>query len=586
MVRTRPPGQRRSRHVGSTVALALALLGCQRGVDPATDGHSNGGRAPAAEAAATPAAAATAAPRLVVMIVIDQLPSWAFERDRAHFLARKGGLGRLLTEGTHYVRATFPYAMTYTAPGHATIGTGTTPDRHGIIANNWYRSASGSEQPAELDEASPVFAVPAPGAADVTAPFIAGMRGVSGRPLRVDGVADVLRRERFGRARSVTISGKARAACLVAGRQPDLAIWFEPTILAMTTSRFYATALPAWLATLAAQHPIAPYLDKVWEPLDRAELARLTGIPDNGAGEGSEYELGIQFPYAASRSTDPPRALFATPWLDIIEVDTALAAVDGEGLGADEIPDLLAISFSAHDYAGHNWGQESWELLDLTFRLDDELGRLFDGLDRRLGADSYAVVLTSDHGGLPLVERSPASRRAVRIHPELIIATAERAAESRLGAGKWIADYSASSLYPTAAFAAAEPAAREAAIDAIIAALATIDGVGYVTRTDRVSGNCDARDGLDALVCRSLLPGSSGMIYLAPRDGSLVTDYPTGTSHEPPADEDRDVPIIVRAPGQKPGRVERQVSALQVAPTVAALLGISPPPAATEPALR
>jgi predicted AlkP superfamily pyrophosphatase or phosphodiesterase len=557
--------------LAALLASGLALA-CQRGVERAP----NDAPAPIVEEKAG-LVATTAPPRLVVLLVIDQLPSWAFERDRALFADRRGGFGRLLAEGTHYARAVYPYAVTYTAPGHATIGTGTTPEIHGILANNWYSAAAGKEQPAEIDPASPVFAVggDAPG-------ILSTVTGASGAPLRVEGIADMLRRDRFGAARSVSISGKARAAALMAGRRPDIAVWYEPKTLAMTTSRAYADSLPAWLADLARQHPIASYLDAVWSPRDRALLARVTGIPDDGPGEGSEYEMGIHFPYAAARSTDPARALYATPFLDEIEVDTALAAVDAVGLGTDDVPDLLAVSFSAHDYAGHNWGQESWEMLDLNLRLDDQIGRLLDGLDRRIGADRYAVVLTSDHGAIRLAEHvNAAGGNAVRIAPETLVAAAEAAATSKLGPGHWIASYSASSLYPSADFLAAPAEAREAALDAIVSALRAIDGIGYVTRTDRVTGECDRRDGMDLLVCRSLCPGISGIVFIAPREGSLVTTYPTGTSHESPTLDDREVPVIVRVPGRPARRVEAPISALQVAPTVTRLLGVSAPPAAT-----
>ena len=91
--------------------------------------------------------------------------------------------------------------------------------------------------------------------------------------------------------------------------------------------------------------------------------------------------------------------------------DTAEAALTGERLGVDEVPDLLAISVSSHDLAGHAWGQESWERLDLLLRLDRRIGEFLDRLDRTIGSDRYAVVLTSDHGGVPMVERTRERRR-------------------------------------------------------------------------------------------------------------------------------------------------------------------------------
>ena len=154
---------------------------------------------------------ARARPRLVMLLVIDQLPTWAFERDRALFT---GGLARLLREGAVVSAATLPHANTFTAPGHATIGTGATPAVHGVIGNRWFRRDEGLDRPAEHDPSSPVLALGAADGEPVKAT-------ASARALRVEGLADVLRTASNGRARSVAIALKARAACMVAGRRPS-----------------------------------------------------------------------------------------------------------------------------------------------------------------------------------------------------------------------------------------------------------------------------------------------------------------------------------------------------------------------------
>jgi predicted AlkP superfamily pyrophosphatase or phosphodiesterase len=525
-----------------------------------------------------PAPAVTASPlRLVVLVVVDQLPSWSFERDRAHLT---GGFARLLAEGHLTRRAVYPYAATYTAAGHAALSTGAPPAVTGFPANGWYRPALGRDRSSHTDEASPTFAIPG------ISPRGASAAGVSGRALRVEGLADVLRRATGGRGRSVALAIKGYAACFVAGREPDLAVWYEPRLTALTTSRWYADALPPWLLELAQTHSIPERLDDTWSPRDPALLARLSGVPDNSPGEGAEHEMGTTFPYALARATDPAKALRATAFADTILVDAALAAVDAEHLGEDPIADLLAVSFSAHDYAGHQWGQESWERLEVLLRLDEELARLLRGLDRRVGRDGYAVVLTSDHGATPLIEHSlAAGGHARRITQEALEEVAEAAAARVLGPGDWVAAISASTLYVVPALRDGDPARRDRALDAMVAALAAVDGMAFVRRTDGLVGDCDARPGLDALVCRSLVPGESGEIYLAGEDGSLITSYTTGTSHGTASDADRQVPLIVRVPGRPPGESDEPVSILRVAPTLAKLLGIPPPPAATEPPL-
>lgn len=508
-------------------------------------------------------------PRLVVLIVVDQLPSWSFERDVEHMSA---GIARLRDGGAFYPRARFPFANTYTATGHAALGTGAPPSVTGILGNAFYDRAAGVERSSVLDPNAPVFAI-VPGATTDPAD------GASSRRLRVDGIADMLAAEHPS-ARSISIALKDRGAILSLGRRPNLAVWYDPSQPAMTTSRFYAERPPPWLLALARTHPVSGYLDTVWEPLDAARLATITGVADDAPGESSVDGLDTTFPHVLV-GEKRARAFRATPMADELLVATALAAIDGEQLGADDVPDLLSVSFSAHDYAGHFWGQESWERLDLLLRLDRTIGTLLDGLDQKVGKGRYAVVLSSDHGSTRMIEHSLGSgRTAMRVFEERLTEQAEGAARTALGKGTWIAGYSESTLYVTPAFSARSESDRSRALDAIAAALRELPGVAFASRTDQLRGGCDARAPLEASICRGLGEGS-GEVFVSAGPDCVICEsrYVTGTSHGSANPDDTDVPIIIYAPTMTPRVISEVVSPLRVAPTLAALLGVSAPPA-------
>ncbi|MEJ7604087.1 MAG: alkaline phosphatase family protein [Kofleriaceae bacterium] len=513
-----------------------------------------------------------AAPRLVVLIVIDQLPVWVFERDRGEF---RHGLARLQREAAYAV-AELPYANTFTAPGHATIGTGAPPSVHGVLANQWYRRSEGSEQSAEYDPAAPVFAVAAAHGEPLTT-----NDGASSRQLRVGGIADQLRASHPG-ARSVSISLKPRAATLMTGKRPDLAVWYEGGAGGMTTSRAYAKQVPPWLVDLARTRPPSRFLGLTWTPLDPAQLARVTGIADDGPGESAVHGLDPTFPHTVSTDPKDNRSLLVTPFADEVVLDAVLAAIPAMGLGADDIPDLLAVSFNAHDYAGHMWGPDSWEVLDLTLRLDMLLGRLFETLDRQFGADGWAAVLTSDHGATPLVERAKAAG-ARRIRTDEVMKLAEAAVVASHGPGPWVAAVSSNNVYFTAKLGELPADQQLAALDAAGRALSGLAGVAAAGAVGRIAGGCGARVNLPRAICLSIVERESGDLYVLPQAGTLITDYMTGTSHDAPFDDNRRVPVFVRAPGL--AVQTGKGSLLQIAPTVTALLGVPPPEAATLPPL-
>jgi hypothetical protein len=514
------------------------------------------------------------APRLVVLIVVDQLSSWAFERDRALY---RGGFARFLRDGGYVRAGELPYANTFTAPGHATIATGAPPSVHGVVGNTWYRRAEGTERSAEHDPDAPPFAV---------GPSQGGELGpedsASSRALRVEGLADVLRRATAGRARSAAISLKARAAVFVGGKRPDAVVWYEPAAGGMTTSRAFAAEVPPWLVAHARARPATRFFGQTWTPLDASLLARATGIPDDAVGEGGVHGFGPSFPHALSASANPSRVLLHTPYADELVLETALAAIPALGLGADDVPDLLAVSFSAHDYAGHLWGPESWEALDLKLRLDAALGRLFDALDARLGRGGWAAVLTSDHGVTPVVERSKVTG-ARRIRTDEIARAVEAALEPRVGKGPWVAQIASGNVYLAPAFEAAPAGARDAALSAAADAIARIPGVAAGARSDRLAGRCTDRPQLLHAICLSIVPGESGELLVVPAAGSVITNFSSGSHHDAPFDDNRRVPILVLAPGLTPRTGTG--SLLQVAPTVAALLRVPAPPAATAPPL-
>lgn len=561
----------------STIVLAIGCLacigGCPKSNNSATTGQN--GRVSTTTAISTSGSNGL---KLVVLLVIDQLPSWSFERDRNYL---DGGIARMIREGAFYPNIQIPFAITYTAPGHTALGTGAPPAVTGILANSWYDTKTGAKPSAIYDPESPVFtigAVPSGGRPS---------GGASGARMVVDGLADELRRATEGKGRSIAISLKERGAILAIGRKPDLAIWYDSTQRAMTTSAYYADAAPAWLDELSLTHPIAPRLDTVWTQLTDIDHAAITGIDDAMAGERAEFGMGNAFPQQLSRSSNPAKELRSTPLGDDILLETVYAALAAEKLGQDDVADLLSVSFSSHDYAGHNWGQESWERLDLLLRLDDKLGALMKHLDDTVGAGAYAVVLTSDHGATPLVEHSiRAGKPAKRVTLTTMMETANEGAKTVLGDGQWVVEVAASSIYGSPAFMAQPRESRDQALDAMVATLSSVEGVGYVARTDRIAGDCDSRSGVEALACRSVVLGASGQIFFGAAQNYMITRYTTGTGHGAPTRDDRVIPLIVYAPGWGPKRVDdREISMLQVAPTIAALLGIPSPPAAREPAL-
>jgi predicted AlkP superfamily pyrophosphatase or phosphodiesterase len=116
---------------------------------------TSGALACAALAFSVPALAQTVAkpaPKLVVVISVDQFSANLFAQHRAEFTR---GLGMMAREGIVYPNGYQSHAMTETCPGHSTLLTGKHPNKTGISANDWYDRATGKQVYCLGDDDSP-----------------------------------------------------------------------------------------------------------------------------------------------------------------------------------------------------------------------------------------------------------------------------------------------------------------------------------------------------------------------------------------------------------------------------------------------
>lgn len=493
-----------------------------------------------------------APPRLVVLLTVDQLRADLLERYGDLFT---GGLARLLEGGRVFEDATHDHAITETAPGHATLSTGTFPSKHGIVANQWWEDTDGRW--------TPVLNVVDPNTRIVGAPTLAG---ASPAKLERTGLADWLRAA-YPDAGVVSISGKDRAAVLLAGRSVGSVFWFELELGRFATSTFYADREPDWVRAFNAD--VLPTLvgDSIWRSaLDAGQAARTRGDSVPYEGDGVHTAFPHVFAAEAPASATAARPFWSwwasTPALDRATLLLAGRALEAEALGQDATPDLLAISLSATDRVGHGYGPFSREQLDNLLRLDGEIGRFFDLLDDRVGPDAWIVGFSSDHGALA----APEARAAQGLPGLRLTADSARTLQSILdekGREVGLAD-------------------PDLLADSLARAVARLPWVArtWTTRSLQVA---EPADSFGVLERHSLYPGRpAGLlsrfgVEMQFEPFTLPWGYAFGTGHGSPYDYDRRVPFILMGQRVLPGRAAARVSTADLAPTLAALLGLDPP---------
>lgn len=502
-------------------------------------------------------------PQLLVAVVYDQLGSDTLLRSLGA-LEPEGAIRNALRRGVYFERGTYPYINTLTAPGHAAIFTGASPRISGIGGNEEWDEAAGMALAAVESAGHRVLGDE--------------LRTAAPTRLRVPTLGEVLLRETGGRARVVAVSLKDRAAVLSAGRGPDAALWFDATLGRFTSSTYYGKTLPAWLEPWQRQHPIAEAL-RVWEPL--GDYTALLG-PDDAVGERNFW--GATFPHDPKTTPQPLKTARMSPALSEALVQLAQAATRAYRLGEDEIADLLVVSVSGTDYVGHVYGPHSWEYIDHLRRADLAVGRWLSQLSKTC---SLSVMLTSDHGVAPLPEHALADGHdAGRLFREELRAHLETALDRRFGAQDWIAAQIDGFIYFTPlAEARADFAAVLETAQSTLKALPGVRNVFSAREAASWVGHADPRL---AAAAESFPEGGPADLLIDTHKYWIFgfgAPPGTGTHHGSRNDYDQQVPILFYGHGVGQGRVRESVNQLRVAPTMAALLGVSAPTGATLPAL-
>jgi len=513
--------------------------------------------------------ASTSSPKLVVLVVVDGLGYDYLTRHSS--LLGKDGFRRLLDQGANFVDARYPYTGTRTATGHASLATGALPSIHGVIANSYFDRTLGDEVDFELDKTARIVGRPA---------GVDAAEGISPAKLTGSTFADELREGTARRAKVVSISVKARAAAMLGGRRPSGVYWMDEETGRVVTSSYYRQDLPAWVAAVNTRFDPDKQFGMTWDRLMPKQVYDQFG-PDDQPGEEPLHGTRV-FPHKITGKLQAPGpdfydALTNGPYGNQLVTDLALAALDGEQLGADEVPDLLALSFSGTDNVGHPFGPDSHEVLDIFLRLDQQLATLMTTLDKRL-RDRYSVLLTADHGLTPLVEVSRlAGFKADRLHPDTLTAAVETRLDAELGAGDWVRYFDDENLYLNRDLAAQLKVPFEKVCRLAGESLMGVEGVeAYITAEDRVTA-AGSRDARLMALAMWFNPKHSGDVVILVTRYSLMRDDPDGTAHGSSYSFDAHVPLIAYRCGIPAGTWRQPVTPLDVAPTLSTLCGVGLP---------
>lgn len=497
------------------------------------------------------ASAYNAHPKLVVIIVIDQFRGDYLERYHDQFV--DGGFRIFLERGAYFTDCNYDYANTRTAPGHATLFTGSYTSGHGIVSNEWWDPQKKKRVTSVEDGATKLVGMDS------------GGPGASPHNLLSDTLGDELKLATGGKARVFAISLKDRAAVLPGGFSADGAYWIDPKSGAWITSTYYRADLPEWVRSFNSSHRAEKYWNREWKDADGNALG--STAPRNGKDgkPAGFYEV-----------------IGSTPFANEYQFEFAKELVLYEKLGAGPATDLLAISLSANDILGHQVGPDSPQMRSMALELDRQIADFIGFLGHQIGMANVWMALSADHGVAPLPEfaktlRLPAANLDAKALREQINSLLSKKYEKK-------ADYLLDLDYPLVwlnaeAFAGTLGGKDESVAEGDLGeAMKQAGFAGYVTKSQLARGDIPPTE-MGRRYAHSYSP--EGGFYVMGIPNEFQVGITKGTDHATPFSYDTHVPLAFYGLAFQTGIYRAHAEPVDLAVTLASLLGINAPAQAT-----
>ena len=537
-----------------------------------------------ATGAATMSSARAAEPeiRLVLQITVDGFRRDLIDRYRNNF--GKGGFEYLLKNGTFYTNAHYRHANTETIVGHTTLATGAVPADHGMIGNAWYDRADGElAYNIEDPQAVPLATRDDEQAGEQLDPtqMMARNEGRSPRAILAETISDRLMAHYGGKSRVFAVSGKDRGAVPMAGHVGK-AFWMSTDTGDFITSSYYYDHYPEWVVSWNERREAEKLGGQRWELLNDPS-SYLLGHQDDRPYETDLRGYGRSFPHQFAPAGNPLLAtqVLVSPYGDRLTADFAKTLIEAEQLGQDELPDFLGISFSGVDAVNHFFGPSSLENEDIVLQLDRTLADLIEFVGKEIGLEKTLIVVSADHGMAEMPEYlAERGFPAERLYTEQIVALANAIGQSRYEIRDIVKFFFRPYLYLDSDRIRTAGLDGETTKSEMAEALTRVNGINLAVNVDELTGPQASR--LREQIQNTYHPDRAGDIYLVQEPYWFNFDRgPIATMHGSPWRYDTHVPVIFAGAGIGGRRVHRLVHPSDVAPTIAALLGMTPPASAS-----
>jgi predicted AlkP superfamily pyrophosphatase or phosphodiesterase len=512
-------------------------------------------------------------PHLVIGIIVEELNYNQLEK--FHDKLGENGIKKLINEGTYFKNASYEYLLTQSAPGHATIATGSEPSFHGITSDEWYVPLKN-----ELLNCTKDVNVNSVGGS-----FESGLH--SPINLLVSTFSDELAMATNRKAKVFGIGLRESSAILSAGHTANAAYWFDNTTGTWMSSSYYIPALPEWVNDFNAMKFSDAYLNSTWNLLKPLNYYA-DCLPDSNS-----FEMGFNninyFPYDLKKLRSKNLFNFKndysllreTPFGNSFTTSFAIRLIKNEHLGKGDATDYLSICYSATDYIGHRFGPSSVEMGDAILRLDDDIKNLLTFLNDSIGKKNVLIYFTAAHG----ISEIPAVLEKNRIpsgyfQQNQALQLLRSYLNAVYGEGDWVKGYSEKQIFLNRTLIEDARLSLDDVQKKVARFLVQFTGVQAAYPYSAFETNDFGTGNLKRII-NNFSPQRSGDVIVILNPGWVEKESDYVTNYNSPYEYDSHVPLIWYGWTINRATVTRQVNMTDIAATLSTLCKVPYPNACT-----
>ncbi len=308
------------------------------------------------------------APKLVVNITIDQLRTDYLEAFAP--LYGDSGFKKLMRDGRIYTNVSYPFANIDRASATAVISSGTTPYYNSVVGERWL----------DKETLRPIYCVDD----NRYLGFFTNDK-TSPKHLTTSTIGDELKIASDGESLVFGIAPFRDAAVMLAGHAADGAFWIDDNNGNWCSSNYYFSTIPNWVEKFNNVYSAAVNIDKPWEPIN--EMSGTFSYFMNGG-----IRKSFRHSFSGARRFHQFKA---SGVVNELVTEMALQCAGANTMGSDQITDLLNVTYYAGNFDHQTVTECHMEIQDTYVRLDTEIGRLIDDLEKRVGKDHIVFFITS-----------------------------------------------------------------------------------------------------------------------------------------------------------------------------------------------